>query len=57
LIGYAFGELRIRRRVNAVYGRNPASIHFMERLAFRLEGNLHPQASNDVIGIRDNDGT
>jgi len=54
LIDYAFRELKIPRIAYGVDGDNVPSWSLMKSLGFRLGKNLHPDESNEVVGILDN---
>ena len=42
MIGYAFGELRLRRLVGGAHWDNACSQNLQRRLGFRVEPNLRP---------------
>jgi RimJ/RimL family protein N-acetyltransferase len=53
VIGYAFGELNLRRLVGGAHRDNARSQALQRRLGFRLEPNLRPGAET-VVTILDN---
>jgi RimJ/RimL family protein N-acetyltransferase len=55
LIAHAFEQLRLPRIAYGVDGANTRSVAMLRRLGFRLERDLHPDASGAVIGVLDND--
>ena len=54
LIHYAFGDLRLRRLVGGFFGPNIRSRHLHERLGYRIEPNIHPNAKDEYVAILDN---
>ena len=54
LIEHAFGELRLRRIVSVTSQTNIPSQNLMRKLGFRIERNLHPEWSHEMIGILEN---